>query len=190
MYSLVLRSRLPAAKKFKRWVTSEVLPSLRRSGTYSLSNQNRILIETNNHLSTIIAKYEKLSARIDDMNIRLDALGNMSNRQVDLLSAILQHDNAPKAVISEEALGVRAMAREFGVKLKPFVTWLIEHDIIRRNKYGNLCPTAKYESCDDLFKISSFKRWNMEEPSISMKVTAKGREVIWNAIQPDINTLK
>lgn len=30
LYSLVLRSKLPGAKKFKRWVTSEVLPSIRK----------------------------------------------------------------------------------------------------------------------------------------------------------------
>ena len=33
-YSLVLRSNLPAARKFKRWVTSEVLPSIRKHGAY------------------------------------------------------------------------------------------------------------------------------------------------------------
>ncbi len=35
MYSLVLRSRKPEAKAFKRWVTHEVLPAIRRTGTYS-----------------------------------------------------------------------------------------------------------------------------------------------------------
>lgn len=35
LYSLVLSSKLPGAKKFKRWVTSEVLPSVRRAGSYS-----------------------------------------------------------------------------------------------------------------------------------------------------------
>lgn len=34
MYSLVLSSKLPSAKKFKRWVTSEVLPSIRKHGAY------------------------------------------------------------------------------------------------------------------------------------------------------------
>lgn len=34
MYSLVLSSKLPSAKKFKRWVTSEVLPSIRKNGVY------------------------------------------------------------------------------------------------------------------------------------------------------------
>lgn len=36
-YSLVLSSKLPSAKKFKRWVTSEVLPAIRKTGSYQLS---------------------------------------------------------------------------------------------------------------------------------------------------------
>lgn len=36
LYSLILSSRLPAAKKFKRWVTSEVLPALRKHGVYAV----------------------------------------------------------------------------------------------------------------------------------------------------------
>ena len=34
LYSLILGSKLPSAKKFKRWVTSEVLPSIRKHGAY------------------------------------------------------------------------------------------------------------------------------------------------------------
>lgn len=36
LYSLILSSKLPTAKKFKRWVTSEVLPSIRKTGGYTL----------------------------------------------------------------------------------------------------------------------------------------------------------
>lgn len=35
LYSLILSSKLPTAKKFKRWVTSEVLPSIRKHGMYA-----------------------------------------------------------------------------------------------------------------------------------------------------------
>ena len=38
LYSLILLSKLPSAKKFKRWVTSEVLPTIRKSGTYAITN--------------------------------------------------------------------------------------------------------------------------------------------------------
>ncbi|HEL1556029.1 TPA: ORF6C domain-containing protein [Streptococcus suis] len=37
LYSLILKSKLPQAKQFKRWVTSEVLPAIRKHGVYALS---------------------------------------------------------------------------------------------------------------------------------------------------------
>ena len=46
LYSLILSSKLPNAKKFKRWVTSEVLPAIRRHGAY-LTDQKAIDITTN-----------------------------------------------------------------------------------------------------------------------------------------------
>lgn len=39
LYSLILSSKLPKAKKFKRWVTSDVLPSIRNTGAYIASNR-------------------------------------------------------------------------------------------------------------------------------------------------------
>lgn len=39
LYSLILSSSLPSARQFKRWITSEVLPSIRKSGAYSMIDQ-------------------------------------------------------------------------------------------------------------------------------------------------------
>jgi anti-repressor protein len=44
LYSLILGSKLPSAKRFKRWVTSEVLPSIRQNGGY-ISNQENLTPE-------------------------------------------------------------------------------------------------------------------------------------------------
>ena len=41
LYSLILSSKLPTAKKFKRWVTSEVLPSIRKHGMYATESVNK-----------------------------------------------------------------------------------------------------------------------------------------------------
>lgn len=38
LYSLILSSRLPSAKRFKRWVTSEVLPAIRKHGVFALDD--------------------------------------------------------------------------------------------------------------------------------------------------------
>lgn len=39
LYALVLSSKLPGAKKFRRWVTAEVLPSIRKTGTYTAASK-------------------------------------------------------------------------------------------------------------------------------------------------------
>lgn len=57
VYSLIFGSKLPEARKFKRWVTSEVLPTLRQRGTYSINqnkdaeNGNKVVIENMIELS-------------------------------------------------------------------------------------------------------------------------------------------
>lgn len=45
VYSLIFSSKLPSAKKFKRWVTSEVLPALRKTGLYSMNKTSTINLD-------------------------------------------------------------------------------------------------------------------------------------------------
>ena len=42
LYSAILRSRKPEAKRFKKWVTSEVLPAIRKTGTYSTTRKAKV----------------------------------------------------------------------------------------------------------------------------------------------------
>lgn len=53
LYSLIFSSKLPSAKRFKRWVTSEVLPALRRTGRYELP-QTDVPLEFTNQQSMCI----------------------------------------------------------------------------------------------------------------------------------------
>lgn len=45
LYSLILSSKLPSAKKFKHWVTSEVLPSIRKTGGYVDENRSDLFLD-------------------------------------------------------------------------------------------------------------------------------------------------
>lgn len=63
MFSLVLSSQLPTAKKFKRWVTSEVLPAIRKTGSYQLpqtpEGQIRLLLESSVHTDERLTNVEE-----------------------------------------------------------------------------------------------------------------------------------
>ena len=45
LYSLILSSKLPTAKQFKRWVTAEVLPAIRKTGSYGITTNDQLLAE-------------------------------------------------------------------------------------------------------------------------------------------------
>lgn len=63
LYSLILSSKLPNAKKFKRWVTSEVLPTIRKTGSYQLpqtpEGQIRLLLKSNVHMDERLTNAEE-----------------------------------------------------------------------------------------------------------------------------------
>lgn len=60
LYSLILSSKLPTAKQFKHWVTSEVLPSIRKTGGYGITNNNAELFAEIVNLKQEIAEIKSL----------------------------------------------------------------------------------------------------------------------------------
>jgi prophage antirepressor-like protein len=95
LYALVLGSKLPTAKKFKRWVTSEVLPSIRKNGMYLLpkdypsalraladSEEQRMALEASNatlaaeneRQAQVIAEFEPIRQYVDTILESPDAL--------------------------------------------------------------------------------------------------------------------
>lgn len=71
MYSLILGSKLPTAKKFKHWITAEVLPALRKTGSYKIpkkqSSEERFRIMEMNARSRMAQTYMKL-AQVDTLS--------------------------------------------------------------------------------------------------------------------------
>ena len=68
LYSLILSSKLDSARRFKRWVTSEVLPAIRKNGRYELESkakelqqQNKVLESKNTLLEEITAQQKPLT---------------------------------------------------------------------------------------------------------------------------------
>lgn len=59
LYSLILSSKLPNAKVFKRWVTSEVLPSIRRTGTYKMPTGSDLLAAAVIEAQKVLAEKDK-----------------------------------------------------------------------------------------------------------------------------------
>lgn len=97
LYSLILSSKLPAAKRFKRWVTSEVLPTLRKTGRYELSikpeseiiEQRQITVDDYLRAASIVAacKNERIPtvmALLKKGGIEIPALEDISTERDEL----------------------------------------------------------------------------------------------------------
>lgn len=69
MYSLILSSKLPSAKKFKHWVTSEVLPSIRKTGGYNLPTTYKDALQ---QLLIQVEENEKLALENTEMKPKAD----------------------------------------------------------------------------------------------------------------------
>ena len=78
MYSLILSSKLPSAKRFKHWVTSEVLPSIRKNGGYINNQENltseQILANAVLVAQNVIAEKDKQIERMKPKEIFADAV--------------------------------------------------------------------------------------------------------------------
>lgn len=72
LYSLILSSKMPNAKKFKRWVTSEVLPTLRKTGTYEMPNMSTEM----KAILMIDQKQVKMEQRIDRLEYDIPLYGS------------------------------------------------------------------------------------------------------------------
>jgi prophage antirepressor-like protein len=91
LYSLIMRSHLPNAEKFQRWVTSEILPSIRKTGGYNIQQNNanllpaQIMAEELKATENIINSLEKMG--VDTANARLLALKMGVNKAYKVLDA-------------------------------------------------------------------------------------------------------
>lgn len=65
LYSLVLSSKLPTAKKFRRWVTGEVLPSIRKRGAYTVGACPQL--EQIGKMWADLAKWNDLARQFDEL---------------------------------------------------------------------------------------------------------------------------
>ena len=104
LYSLILSSKLPAAKRFKRWVTAEVLPSIRRHGMYAIDE-----IIANPDLG--IAALQALKAE-REKRIALTAQVAMQSQQIaEMKPKVSYYD----LVLScPDALPITILAKDYG----------------------------------------------------------------------------
>ena len=114
LYSLILSSKMPKAKAFKRWVTSEVLPAIREHGAYeSVKAKQHIeqLEATNTRLNTAIQNVSNAKAELADIiNLRNDFIKHRDNYKARFLQAKADYGKMCDNLRQAESLVAQAQA--------------------------------------------------------------------------------
>lgn len=129
LYTLVLGSRKPEAKAFKRWITHEVIPAIRKHGAYMT---DALLTRMDEHPELISEYIGKLRAENAKANAAQEALKKAEAENARL---------APKASYYDSFVGVESVtclrytAKELGVPQKKFIGYLLEKGYVFRDRH-------------------------------------------------------
>lgn len=114
LYSLILSSKMPKAKAFKRWVTSEVLPAIRKNGAYeSFQAQQHIeqLEATNSRLNAAIQAVGTAKQQLADViSLRNDFIEHRDNYKARYMQAKTDYSRICDSLRQAEGLVAKAQA--------------------------------------------------------------------------------
>ncbi len=151
LYSLILSSKIPTAKRFKRWVTSEVLPTIRKTGSYSV-----IPKDYPSALRALADQYEK--------NQKLLAENTVMKPKAEYFDCLVDRNLLTN---------FRTTAKELHIKQNQFISWLLDNKFVYRDKKGSLQPYSKYT---DYFHIKESKSQTGKWAGTQTLITPKGKE--------------
>ena len=158
LYKLAFTSRKKEAEEFTEWVTSEVLPSIRKHGMYmtdsvaeqALTNPTEFLAR-----AVLVANEElkKLKQENKVMKPKAEYFDTLVNRNT--------------------LVNFRDTAKEFHLKQKEFISWLLDKKFVYRDSKGKIKPTSGY---DDYFHIKECTGRANGWSGVQTLITPKGRE--------------
>lgn len=157
LYSLILGSKLPTAKKFKKWVTSEVLPSIRKHGMYATD-------ELINNPDLLIAAATKIK---EERQARLEA-----EKQRDKLihqNKLYTTSEIAKELGLKSATKLNGLLAEKKIQYKQNKTWLLY------SKYADCGYVSIKQDILDNGHIIYDRKWS-----------GKGRDFILNLFKEEM----
>ena len=169
LYSLVLSSKLPTAKKFKRWITGEVLPSIRKHGAYMTPETLEAAIlnpDTMIQLCTALKEEQDKRKVLEVANASLTVDNQIMKPKADYFDELVDRNLLTN---------FREAAKQLGVPPKKFVTFLIDHKYIYRDKKGKLQPYQQYVE-SGLFNLKECVNEKTGWGGTQTLITPKGRE--------------
>lgn len=135
LYSLILSSKLPTAKRFKRWVTSEVLPAIRKHGAYLTEQKvEEVLLNPDTIIKLATQLKQEREARM-----QAEALNEANRPKVEFANAVAGSDGT----ISMADLA--KLLKQNGVRTgrDRLYNWMREHGYLMKHGVSRNTPTQR-----------------------------------------------
>lgn len=145
LYSLIFGSKLESAKRFKHWVTSEVLPSIRRTGGYEIPK------DTDGKIALLAQGHTELSERVNGLEERFDKF----EKELPLMP-----DAADDVSDAVKKRGVEILG---GKESNAY-----NNRGLRQKLYNNLYANLKYN-----FKVRKYKQIKNQQKEDALRIIAK-----------------
>lgn len=180
LYSLILSSKMPNAKKFKRWVTSEVLPAIRKHGVYATDNMiDRMLADPDAMIAALTelkAERERSRALQETVAVQKQQISEMKPKASYYDMVLNCKDLVSTSVIAKDygwsARRMNDYLHDKGVQYKQGKTWLLYQKYAEMG-YTNT-KTHTYPSNDGAIHTSVHMYW-----------TQAGRLFIYDLLKSD-----
>ncbi len=173
LYSLILSSKLPTAKKFKRWVTSEVLPAIRKNGMYMTDQKAYDLLNNSGSLADMLQQAAE-QLRQKDIEIR-----RMKPKEL-FADAVATSDSS--ILVGELAKLLKQNGVEIGQNR--LFQWMRENGYLIKSGSSKNMPTQKAMEAE-LFEIKE-RTINNPDGTVRItktpKVTGKGQQYFINKL--------
>ena len=162
LYTLILSSRKSEAKAFKRWITHDVIPMIRKTGCYMTDS----VLERIRKDPTFTYTLAKAMLREKDRADALEAELNAAKPKADYYDAFINPD---------DCTNIRTTAKELKIPERKFVKFLLNEGYLFRSPSGQLLPYNK-KSNEGLFIVRDFVTFRYTGSQTYF--TPKGKDVI------------
>ena len=170
LYSLILRSRKPEAKAFRRWITHEVIPAIRKHGMYATTPMLRQFQENPELIRLVCERMLAEKDRADKLDKKVTEL----QPKADFFDAFVNPD---------DCTNIRTTAKELGIPERAFCRFLQDAGFLYRCLAGNLMPYNKPEN-EGLFIVRDFYSEYGHHGTYTL-ITSMGKNLLRELLIPE-----
>ena len=155
LYNVILRSDKPEAKPFRKWITAEVLPAIRKTGAYMTPETIEKVLMNPDTIISLATQIKELQAKVAESKPKVEYFDTLVDR--NLLT------------------NFRDTAKELHVAPKAFINFLLDKGYIYRDNKSRLRPYQAHVE-KGLFEVKEFASEFNNKAGIQTLITPKGRE--------------